>query len=597
VCARLDGIPLALELAAARAGVLAVPQIAARLDDCLRLLTGGSRAGPTRQQTLRTAMDWSYALLTAQEQALLDRLGVFAGGFDLEAAEAVGAGEGIAPEDVLDLLTRLIDKSLVVAEVQPGGAAGYRLLEPLRQYARTHLAARGAADAPAARHAAYFLHHAEAVLGQWGDELHRPAHHVYVVLARLAGAVDDLRAALAWFVRAGDVARGGRLGAALGDLWLYVGQLTEGRQRLAEVLALPAAPDAEQAALRVKLLEAAALLAWQQGDFPAVAALRAEQLAISQRLGDLQGVAAAANWLGVVARERGELTTARRRLEESRAAYEQLRDRAGLAIVQDRLGTVLQALGDADAAGALYRASAAAWGAAGQEVYLGWSLLNQALLAADRQDLHGAARLAAESLGRFRRGISEDATLHALGLFAHLAAVRAQTGVSGERGVTDIPLARHALQLQGAVDGLCAGLFVRLMPSYRRQLEPALAAVRRSLPADEAARLHAQGQAMTLEQTIAAALAAAPAATPTTVSSVCPAPVAAGDAASLTRREQEVAALLAAGCHTDRQLAARLAIAPGTAGVHVQRLREKLGLRSRWQVAAWANEHGLRAPP
>jgi DNA-binding NarL/FixJ family response regulator len=131
------------------------------------------------------------------------------------------------------------------------------------------------------------------------------------------------------------------------------------------------------------------------------------------------------------------------------------------------------------------------------------------------------------------------------------------------------------------------------MPSYRRKLESSLAAVCVSLPSDEVARLHAQGQAMTLEQAIAAALADAPAATTTSASSAHPAPVAATGAAALTARDREVAALIAAGCHTDRQIAARLTITPSTAGVHVQRILEKLGLHSRWQIAAWATAHGL----
>jgi non-specific serine/threonine protein kinase len=131
------------------------------------------------------------------------------------------------------------------------------------------------------------------------------------------------------------------------------------------------------------------------------------------------------------------------------------------------------------------------------------------------------------------------------------------------------------------------------MPSYRRRLEPALAAVGASLPSDEVARLHAQGQALTLEQAIAVALADAPAATATSVSNAPPAPAATGGAGALTEREREVAALIGAGCHTDRQIAARLTITSGTAGVHVQGILEKLGLHSRWQIAAWATAHGL----
>src|SRR5262249_3408287 len=167
LCARLDGIPLALELAAARVRVLLPEQLLGRLEDRFRLLTGGSRTAPARHRTLRAAVDWSYALLAAPEQALFARLAVFAGGWTLEAAEAVGAdpdaagGDGIAPGEVLDLLTRLVDTSLVVVEEQPDGTARYRLLETLRQFAAERLAGAQRRDA-ARRHAAYYVLLAEA---------------------------------------------------------------------------------------------------------------------------------------------------------------------------------------------------------------------------------------------------------------------------------------------------------------------------------------------------------------------------------------------------------------------------------------------------
>ena len=162
VCARLDGIPLAIELAAARVRVLPVEQLLGRLDDRFRLLTGGSRTAPARQQTLRATIAWSHDLLPASERRLFARLAVFAGGFSLEAAEAVGAGDGIEGAEVLDLLTRLVDQSLVLAEAPPDGEARYRLLETLRAYAREALEASGGAGAVRARHARFFLALAEA---------------------------------------------------------------------------------------------------------------------------------------------------------------------------------------------------------------------------------------------------------------------------------------------------------------------------------------------------------------------------------------------------------------------------------------------------
>src|SRR5262245_33625970 len=161
ICARLDGIPLALELAAALVRVLPPRQLLARLDDRFRLLTSGDRAAPPRQQTLRATMEWSYALLTEPERRLFARLAVFSGGWTLEAAEAVGAGNGVGETDVLDLLARLVDQSLVIADEASGGTARFRLLETVREYAREQLTASSEHDAPGRAHATYFLALAE----------------------------------------------------------------------------------------------------------------------------------------------------------------------------------------------------------------------------------------------------------------------------------------------------------------------------------------------------------------------------------------------------------------------------------------------------
>jgi predicted ATPase len=164
ICARLEGLPLALELAAAHVSALALPQILERLDDSFRLLVGGSRTAHTRQQTMRATFDWSYALLSAAEQAVFQRLAVFAGGWRLEAAEAVCANGAVAPADVLELLTHLVDKSLVVAEVDDSDSRSrYRILEPIRQYARERLVASGELDTVRHRHVTFFLAFAEAL--------------------------------------------------------------------------------------------------------------------------------------------------------------------------------------------------------------------------------------------------------------------------------------------------------------------------------------------------------------------------------------------------------------------------------------------------
>jgi len=236
ICARLDGLPLALELAAARVGALALGEILARLDDSVRLLTGGSRAGPTRHQTLGAALAWGDALLTPAERALFRHLAVFAGGWDLEAAAVVGTGEHPDPAAVLDLLVGLVSKSLVQAETGPG-AARYRLLEPVRQFAAARLAEHGERDAARMRHAAHYLALAERAAAA----LRGPDQVVW--LARLDRERGNLRAALGWATEraaGGDPAPGLRLATALVPFWEARSTLAEGRDCLAAALAAPA---------------------------------------------------------------------------------------------------------------------------------------------------------------------------------------------------------------------------------------------------------------------------------------------------------------------------------------------------------------------
>jgi len=196
ICARLDGIPLALELAAARIRVLSLAQILARLDDAFHLLVGGSRVAPTRQQTLRASLDWSHTLLTEPEGAVFHRLSVFAGGYTLEAAEAVCADDELPPAEVFEVLTRLVDKSLVVV-MQGDVSAWYRLLEPVRQYALQHLIARGEAAATEARHAAFYT----ALAEQSAPALCGLEQALWLV--RLEREQGNLRAALQWATEGG----------------------------------------------------------------------------------------------------------------------------------------------------------------------------------------------------------------------------------------------------------------------------------------------------------------------------------------------------------------------------------------------------------
>ncbi|HWE61630.1 MAG TPA: adenylate/guanylate cyclase domain-containing protein, partial [Chloroflexota bacterium] len=303
ICARLDGIPLAIELAAARVGALPVEGIAARLDDCFRLLTGGPRTVLPRQQTLRASLDWSFDLLSEPERALLRRLSTFAGGCTLAAAEAICAGTGVEEWDVLDLLDQLVNKSLVVLDELPehGDEPRYRLLETVRHYGQEKLAATPMGEVPERvvvgdRHLGWYL----ALAEQAEPALVGPEQALW--LARLEAEHDNLRAALRHALEHGQREPGLRLAGALWRFWYTRGHLSEGRGWLDELLA----DGAGAASLRARALRGAGVLAYNQGDFARAVALTEQSLALYEQLGERQGVAATLNLLGYVAVKQGD---------------------------------------------------------------------------------------------------------------------------------------------------------------------------------------------------------------------------------------------------------------------------------------------------
>jgi predicted ATPase/class 3 adenylate cyclase len=342
VCARLDGLPLAIELAAARVKVLSVEQIAARLDDRFRLLTDGGRTAGRRHQTLRAALDWSHDLLTPAEGALFRRLSVFPGGWTLEAAEAVAydqsrgestgysagqrnpASGSIAAGDVLDLLASLIDKSLVVAgtgddvtgmlETAGDGAPRYRFPETIRQYALERLQQSGDAIQAGEAHAAYFLALAERVAPELQRRQQAQWHE------RLEVEHDNLRAALAWYVERGDAMQALRLAGALHWFWYRQRHWDEGYTWPARVLALPAAKAPTP--MRAAVLEGGALFAmWRDPD--AAQAMWEESIAISMEAGDSSRAALTSSYLAWMHVRRRQLAEARHRAEAAHALARQ----------------------------------------------------------------------------------------------------------------------------------------------------------------------------------------------------------------------------------------------------------------------------------
>jgi len=356
ICRRLDGLPLALELAAARSNVLPPAALLARLEHRLPLLVHGARDAPQRQQTLRNTIAWSYDLLDEGDKTLFRRLSVFSGGFTLEAAEAVcvfpTASTVSSPEadEVLEQLGQLLDKSLVQAQQGRGGEPRFTMLETIREYATEQLVASGEAAAAQERHADYFLRLAEEAY----LSMYRPERDVW--MERLAREEANLRAALAWSkADKSAVQIGLRLVGALSFYWWMRGSIHEGRTWLEAML--ERSDGADRSAARSQALYGAGWLAWAEGDYQAASLRTEESLSIARELGDKRAIANAEWLLGFVRIGQRTSAAARPLFEESRTFYKELGDVWGEAILLYSLGMAAYFSGDRAAARAHYEES------------------------------------------------------------------------------------------------------------------------------------------------------------------------------------------------------------------------------------------------
>jgi predicted ATPase/DNA-binding XRE family transcriptional regulator len=344
VCHRLDGIPLAIELAAARTRVLSVQQIETRLVDRYRLLAWGAPNAPARHQTLLAAVDWSIALLSDAERLVFDRLSVFRGGCSLDAAEAVCAGEELQPDDVAEVVHALVDKSLIVTSPGPDGSVRFSQLETLRDYARTRMAAQpaGSDEALNARHLAYFVDLANRA----EHALRGPEELVW--LDRLERDHDNLRAALGWAAARDDgLVDALRLTGGIWRFWMVRGHVVEGRRWLEDLLSRSGVVPH---AVRARGLDAAGTLAFQNADYESARARLEESLALFRALGDQPGVAGVLSHLGSLTFVQGQRAHARAMFEESLLVSRSIGDRAGTASVLVNLANTARAQAELDEA-------------------------------------------------------------------------------------------------------------------------------------------------------------------------------------------------------------------------------------------------------
>jgi predicted ATPase/class 3 adenylate cyclase len=396
ICVRLDGLPLAIELAAARIKLLPPQAILARLGRRLELLRGGTRDVPDRHQTLRQAIAWSYDLLEAGEQALFRRLAVFVGGCTLEAAEAVcQAVHDLAADpgqslEVLDGVASLLDKSLLRQAEQASGEPRFRMLETIREYGLECLVASGEEPAVRRAHADYYLALVEAA------ELALSGPEQTTWLQRLEAEHDNLRAALRWAEESGEAELGLRLAGALCQFWLMHGHLREGQERLARLLGL--AEAALRTAVRAKVLTGAGHLAHNLGDYATARTRFEESLALWRDLGNQQGIATSLNDLGWVASSQGDFAAAHSLSQESLVLWREIGNQQGIATSLHNLGFVAHGQGEYAAARALHQESLALRQELGDKRGIAFSLTHLGRAMHKQGDLRGATALLEEAL-------------------------------------------------------------------------------------------------------------------------------------------------------------------------------------------------------
>ena len=392
ICTRLDGLPLALELAAARVKLLSPAALAARLDHGLQVLTGGPKDVPTRQQTLRGTIDWSHQLLSTAEQRLVRRLAVFARSCTIEAAEAVcDSGQDLGL-DVLEGLASLVDHCLLRRTEGAEPEPRFEMLATIREYAWERLVEAGEAPRTRRAHAAYLL-----VLGEEGGrELCGPRPAPW--LARFDLELDDLRAALDHLVGAGHGEWATRLTTSLLPYWRRRELLAEGRERLTAALALPG----DNPHTRAQALYAARLLTGEQGDGPTTRALLDESVALFRTLGDARASLVALNALAVACQLMGDLAAARTHLEEVLGEARRLGDVETLARCLNNLGSVAHATGELEEARRRYEECRAAFAECADRTGAAWAINQSGDVARDAGDRVGAGALYAESLRLFR---------------------------------------------------------------------------------------------------------------------------------------------------------------------------------------------------
>ncbi len=637
ICTRLDGLPLAIELAAARIKLLPPLALLARLTHRLQVLTGGRQDAPARQQTLRNTLAWSYDLLSAREQQLFRRLSMFVGGCTLEAAEAVCGTPGDMSSTLLDGVASLLDKSLLMQIEHRNKEPRLMLLETIREYGLECLAASGELEQTRYAHAAYYLHLAEKA------EPHLRSEQQAVWLARLESEHDNLRAALRWLLDHKEREMALRLSGALASFWVICSHWTEGRSELSQALA---ASEGVAAAIRAKALNGAGVLMGMQGDHEHALALCEESLALSRKGGDTQGTALSLLWLGEITFWTGSLLRSRAQLEEALTHFREVDDSWGIATSLERLAALALEQGEYSISRSLLEESLALNRKVGDKTRIANVLLTWAwMLIWSAGELEKAHAMLEECLALSREvgdkgteaagelllgvvALFQGEYIRAHSLLEESVALSRKMGKQREiaQGILglgflaftqgdyetaqalleeSLALSRKighqsmmalcleilaavavaqgqltwGVRLLGTAETLRETIAVPRPPATQMWYEQSISIARTQLDEEDFAAVWAEGQAMTPEQVLAAR---EPVATPREIAKVTPSITptipASSYPAGLTAREVEVLRLVAQGL-SNAQIAERLIISPYTVNAHMRSIYSKLEVR------------------
>ncbi|HEV2109287.1 MAG TPA: tetratricopeptide repeat protein [Thermomicrobiales bacterium] len=615
ICARLDGLPLAIELAAARVPILAPNALLARLERRLPMLTGGPRDLPARQRTLQDAIAWSYDLLAPEHQRPFRRLSVFAGGCTLEGAAAVCGwvnerethqGDRAAEIQALDAVTTLVEANILRRDDGVDGEPRFKMLETIREFGLARLADRDEEAGARRAHALLMLDLAHEAEGQ----LVGPNQQRWY--QRLEGEHENFRAALRWAIASGEAELAQGLAAALWRFWAAHGFLLEGREWLNQALSMNGAMDVPPG-VRAKALHRQGNIAIDLGEYETARRLCEESLAIWKGLDDRKSIAAALNGLGLVAGFEGDYASARAYHTEALTLRRELGDLLGLGNSLTNLGNTLHALGDVAAAGPLLEEALAVRQRMGDTGAIAYAYLNIADIVRSKGDHAEALALFEKSLELFRQigdRLGVAYALHILGV-VH--------GAAGDAGRA-MPLQREALILRRemgdrrgiieCIEGIASllvlrrgshehRLAVRLLaaatalreviraprpPAEREAHDRLVRAIRSAIANDAFEAAWDQGTGVSLDDAVDAAEAAAEA-TPVPVPADAP-------VAGLSTRETEVLRLVARGL-TNQEIADQLFLSPRTVHAHLYAIFRKLDVSSRSAATRFALEHGL----